>query len=117
MRRSQRGAATLLVVAMSGVLLLLGAALGVVVAMVAAHREAQAASDLAALAAASSAGRGADACAAAERVARANGAMMITCRLDGFDATVTVTVLGPRLLGQSADLSATARAGPSGSLG
>ena len=49
-RGDQSGAATLLVMAMAGVLLLLGAALAVVTALVAAHRVAQAAADLAALA-------------------------------------------------------------------
>ncbi len=112
MSRSERGAATLLVVAMAGVLLLVGTALGVVVAMVAAHRQAQSASDLAALAAAVSAGRGVDGCDTAQVVARANGASLINCTLVGTDATVTVRVPGPRLLGQAADFSATAHAGP-----
>ena len=58
-RRSERGSASPLVVACVGVLLLLGAALGVVAAMVRAHRDAQAAADLAALAAAQALGCGA----------------------------------------------------------
>ena len=49
-RADQRGSATLLVLAMAGVLLLVGSALGVVAAMVRAHRVAQSAADLAALA-------------------------------------------------------------------
>ncbi len=64
----------LFAVACLSVLLLVGAALGVVAAMVHAHRVAQSAADLAALAAASAVGRGGDACAAAGRIAAANGA-------------------------------------------
>jgi uncharacterized membrane protein len=60
--RGERGAATILVIAMAGVLLLVGSALGVVQAMVVAHRRAQAAADLAALAGASASMRGEDPC-------------------------------------------------------
>lgn len=110
--RGERGAATLFAVACLAVLLLLGAALGVVAAMVRAHRVAQSAADLAALAVADAAGAGRDPCAAGRLVAAANGAELDSCAVDGRDATVTVTVVGPRWLGQAADLSADARAGP-----
>ncbi|MBM7517230.1 Rv3654c family TadE-like protein [Nocardioides nitrophenolicus] len=115
---SQRGAATVLTVAMAGVLLLTGAAAGVVGALVVAHRRAQAAADLAALASATSlATGGATAaspgpCAAAVDIARANGARLVSCWVDDLDVTVEVRVPGPRWLGQTHDLSATARAGP-----
>lgn len=111
--RTERGAATLFAVACLGLLLLVGAALGVVAAMVRAHRSAQAAADLAALAAAAEAGRGGAACAAAARAAAANGAELDRCRQRGREVTVWVTVPGPRWLGQTADLDAQARAGPS----
>lgn len=110
--RRERGSATLLAVACISVLLLLGAALGVVAAMVRAHRVAQSAADLAALAAADTVGTGRDPCAAGSAVAMANDAILVACDLDGRDATVTVTVAGPHWLGQVADLSAQARAGP-----
>ena len=110
--RDDRGAATLLVLAMAGVLLLVGAALGVVKAMVVDHRRAQAAADLAALAGAEALARGADACDSATVVAAANGADLASCLPSGSEVRVVVTVDGPRWLGQSADLSATARAGP-----
>ena len=67
--RDERGSATLFVVSCVGVLLLLGAALGVVAAMVHAHRAAQSASDLAALAAATALGEAADPCGLAARIA------------------------------------------------
>ena len=89
-----------------------GAALGVVGAMVKAHRVAQAAADLSALAGASALADGKDACAAAARVATANGASVTDCAPDGLEVRVTVEVDGPRWLGQTADLVAEARAGP-----
>ena len=110
--RGERGSATLFAVACLSVLLLLGAALGVVAAMVRAHRVAQSAADLAALAAADAVGTGRDPCAAGSAVAAANDARLVACDVDGRDALVTVTVDGPYWLGQVADLSARARAGP-----
>jgi secretion/DNA translocation related TadE-like protein len=107
-----RGAATVLGVALLGVLLLVGAALGVVAAMVEAHRVAQSAADLAALAGAGAASDGSDGCAAAARVATANGAELTGCWPAGRDVRVEVTVAGPRWLGQDGDLVAAARAGP-----
>jgi secretion/DNA translocation related TadE-like protein len=110
--RTERGSATLFAVAVLGVLLLVGAALGVVGAMVHAHRVAQSAADLAALAGAQSLARGADACSAAATVAEANAATVDSCAVEGFDVRLQVTVTGPRWLGQHHDLSAQARAGP-----
>lgn len=112
MRRDDRGAASLLVVACVALLLLIGCALGVVAAMVRAHRAAQAAADLAALAGASAQQRGASACTAAGSVAEANGASVDTCATSGGEVWLSVTVPGPHWLGQTADLSAQARAGP-----
>lgn len=108
----ERGSALPFAVASLGLLLLVGAALGVVAAMVAAHRTAQAAADLAALAGASAVQRGADGCAAAAAIARANGATLDDCAVAEQDVVVVVRVTGPRWLGQRADLSARARAGP-----
>lgn len=111
-RVDERGSATLFATATIGVLLLLGAALGVVAALVAAHRTAQSAADLAALGGASSLQQRADPCSAAARVADANGAALDDCSVAGEEVTVTVRVAGPRWLGQSADLTAQGRAGP-----
>lgn len=111
-RPTERGAATVLVVACLGVLLLVGSALAVVAAMVTAHRAAQAAADLAALAGATAARDGGDACAAAGSVAAANGARLTRCAPAGAEVAVEVEVPGPRWLGQVHDLSAAARAGP-----
>ena len=110
--RDQRGSATVLVVALSGVLLLLGAALGVVAAMVVAHRSAQSGADLAALAAAQATSRGADGCGAAAEVAESNDVVLTGCDVRGRVVEVTVSRSGPHWLGQAADLAARARAGP-----
>jgi secretion/DNA translocation related TadE-like protein len=110
--RHERGSATPFAIACLSVLLVLAAALGVVAAMVRAHRIAQSAADLAALAVADAVASGRDPCAAGVAVAEANDARLVSCDLDGRDATVTVTVGGPHWLGQVADLSAEARAGP-----
>lgn len=111
-RSEERGSATLFAVAVIGVLVLVGAALGVVAAMVHAHRVAQSAADLSALAGAEAQARGRDPCAAAAAVAGANAAVLDSCVVDAPDVRVQVTVTGPRWLGQHHDLSAQARAGP-----
>lgn len=111
-RGGERGAASLLVVTCVVLLLVIGSALGVVAALVRSHRSAQSAADLAALAGAAAWQRGDDACGAAAALARANAAEVVGCHLVGDDVIVAVKVLGPRWLGQTADLTAQARAGP-----
>lgn len=108
----ERGAASLLVVSFAGVLLLVGCALGVVAAMVADHRRAAAAADLAALGGAAALQRGEDGCAAATSLASANGTRLVSCVVEGADVMVSVEVTGPRWLGQQGDLVGRARAGP-----
>jgi secretion/DNA translocation related TadE-like protein len=112
--RGERGAATLLALGMAGVLLIVGAALGVVGALVVDHRRAQSAADLAALAGALAGARGEPPCAAAGAVAGLNDAELLDCVFDGVTVTVRVEVSGPHWLGQQADLEASARAGPDG---
>jgi secretion/DNA translocation related TadE-like protein len=101
-----------LVIAMAGVLLLLGAALAVGAAMVAAHRSAQSAADLAALAGARSQSLGHDGCSTAAAVAGDNRARLTACTVSGRVVEVEVEVAGPHWLGQRADLAARSRAGP-----
>lgn len=110
--RTARGSATVPAVACLGLVLVVGVALGEVTGWVVAHRQAQAAADLAALAGAAEAQDGADPCAAAAAVATANGAALARCLADGSEVTVEVEVTGPRWLGQDHDFSAEARAGP-----
>ena len=108
----ERGAATVVVTACLGVIVLVGCALAVVAAMVAAHRAAQAAADLAALSGATAAQQGGDPCVVATSVAADNGARLTRCSIADRDVTVEVEVTGPRWLGQDHDLAAAARAGP-----
>lgn len=109
MRRPERGAATVLVVAMAGVLMFVMTGLSAAGGLVTAQRRAQAAADLAALAGASHLD---DACARATEVALANAAAVESCRIDGRDVTVSVTVPGPDVPWREVTLTAEARAGP-----
>lgn len=99
-------------VSLLSLLLLLGCALGVCAAMVAAHRRAQSAADLAVLAAAQALTEGRDPCEVAGQVAEGSGARVSSCLVAGHDVLLSVTVSGPRWLGQHHDLAAEARAGP-----
>ncbi|WP_028659793.1 Rv3654c family TadE-like protein [Nocardioides insulae] len=103
---------TVFATACLGLLLVLGAALGVVAAMFVGHRTAQAAADLSALAAAGAVGRGEDPCGVAAEVAGRNRGDLTTCEVSGLEVVVTVTVPGPGWLGQTGDLQGQARAGP-----
>ncbi len=113
-RSAERGSAGVWVLALSGVVLLAGAASVLAgVAMIGRH-EAGTAADLSALAAASRALSGSEiACSSAEEIANANGADLQSCSLgpDGVvNVAVTVTVqFGSLGLGQA---RAQARAGP-----
>lgn len=111
-RSADRGSATLLAAVFVCLLLLVGAALGVVASVFLKHRQAQAAADLAALAGAGALAGTSDPCEAAASTAAANGGLLIHCRVVGRDVTVQVEVAGPRWLGFTGDLSAEARAGP-----
>ena len=109
---SERGAATVLAVALAGLLLVLGGALAMVAALIADHRRAQASADLAALSGATALARGQDACAAAARVAQANDGLLGSCVVSGLVVEVSVSVPGPRWRTWVADLEGHARAGP-----
>lgn len=112
-RRDERGAAVVVAVGLVAVLVFVTAVCMAVVALVLAHRKAQVAADLAALAGASALQGGADPCAAAERIAVRQDARLTGCEVDGSDVVVATGVrVGVRLGG--AELPARARAGPVG---
>jgi secretion/DNA translocation related TadE-like protein len=111
-RPDERGAVSILVVAMVGVVVAVTAALAVVAALVHVHRVAQSGADLAALAGAAGVARGSDGCREAARIATANAVRLTACVLEGRVVRVTVEASGPRWLGRAADLPAEARAGP-----
>jgi secretion/DNA translocation related TadE-like protein len=112
-RRDEGGAATIVVVAMAGVLMFVMVGLGAAGGLVVAQRRAQAAADLTALAGATATG---DACVEAGRVAAANQAALDQCRPDGEELSVVVSVRGPELPWASrwsqVRVTAEARAGP-----
>ncbi|NYI80027.1 Rv3654c family TadE-like protein [Nocardioides panzhihuensis] len=112
--QNERGSSAPFAVGALGLLLFVGAALGVVGAVFVAHRTAQSAADLAALAGADALQVSGDACAAAATITDRNGATLESCEIAGEDVTVTVRVEGPRWLGQPGDPVAKARAGPTG---
>jgi secretion/DNA translocation related TadE-like protein len=110
--RDQRGAGTVVAVAMMGLLVTVTVAAAGVVGIVATHRTAQAAADLAALAGASALQDGGDACRQADSVARRNRAVLDSCVVDGWNVTVAVTTDTAHLPGGVLDLHARGRAGP-----
>lgn len=110
----ERGAATVLVVALAGLLCFVAVGLAGAGGLVLAQREAQAAADLAALAGAIAANSPAagDPCAEAARIAEGNGARLSRCAESGgtVDVEVEVATRGPlRPLGP---VLAPAKAGP-----
>lgn len=110
--RDDRGSALPLVVALGGLTMLVGLAAAFTVATAVAHRRAQAAADLAALAGASALQHGQDPCAAASDVGARNGADEVDCRVAGVDVLVTARLQGPRFSGLGWVLVGRARAGP-----
>jgi len=112
-RPDDAGAATVVVVAMAGVLMFVTVGLGAAGGLVVAQRHAQAAADLSALAGATGTG---DACAEAGRIAVANDATLERCRPDGDEVDVVVSVPGPELpwaaRWSELRVTAEARAGP-----
>ena len=113
-RGAERGAGTVMALAIIAVLLVLAVGVvGLIQAQAAAGR-ARLAADLAALGGAtalSSLVAPGDPCAVAGTVAQANGATLTGCTVDGEDVTVHVAV-GVRVLGVGRTAAASARAGP-----
>lgn len=110
--RGDRGSASMLVVVHLSVLLVLTCALAAVGGLVTAHRRAQSAADLAALAGAAALADGRDACGQARAIASSNGAQLRDCWVRDREVRVRVTAPGPRWLGRRPSLAAEARAGP-----
>ena len=107
----EHGAGTLLAAAMMGLLVTVTVGASGAVAVVASHRRAQTAADLAALAGAAALQEGGDACQRAGGIARRNGADLRDCQVDGWDVSVVVTA-PLSLPGASMNLEARGRAGP-----
>jgi secretion/DNA translocation related TadE-like protein len=113
MTRDDRGSGTVLVLALSTVLVMVGMLLAALAAVGVARHRAASAADLAALAAADRALVGERAaCAAAARAARAVGADLEACRLTGDIADVVAVVQPPGAIGRLGAARGVARAGP-----
>ncbi len=109
----ERGSATILVLALSMVVALLGAVLATLGAVGVARHRAASVADLAALAAASGALEGTGpACEAAQQVATSAGGTLTDCRLVGAVADVTAEVRPGGRVGSLGVGTARARAGP-----
>jgi secretion/DNA translocation related TadE-like protein len=96
---------------MMGLLVSVTLAVGCGVAVVAAHRAAQAAADLAALAAAGALQDGGDPCASAAGIAAENHSALRGCRVDGWSVSVVVVSEAHLPVGR-VELPARSRAGP-----
>lgn len=124
--RGQEGSGTLVALVALTVVLCAGLLTWAVAEAVVAHQRASVAADLAAIAGAAEIRRGGGApCAASDRIARANGATLEECVVEGGDVMVTVGVPPPPLLGRLAasageeppGIRAAARAGRPGENG
>jgi len=111
-RSEQRGAATVTALSLLSVLMLAAFVAAGAVALVAGHRKAQSAADLAALAAAQALQRGDDPCTAGREIASAQNAALTGCSVEGSEVVVIASVHLSSLLGGSS-LEGRARAGPS----
>lgn len=112
--RDDRGSVTLFGVFVIGVLTLVTLACVGVAGIVVAHRRAQGAADLAALAAATAIQHGRSPCAVAADVVGRNGGRLRGCRVQGETVLLRVDVATVRILGRVRLTQARARAGPVG---
>jgi secretion/DNA translocation related TadE-like protein len=96
---------------MMGLLVTVTVATSGAVGVVAGHRRAQSAADLAALAGAAALQDGAEACRRAGVIAGRNGTRLRRCEVHGWDVSVVVS-RSVRLPGAPMELSARGRAGP-----
>jgi len=111
-QRPDRGAVTAAAVGVVVVLLVVAGGVLELGSAVRAKHAAASAADLSALAASRAVEAGRDGCAAADDVARQNGAEVVRCRLDAAVATITTEVRTRRWWGRGWSSRQTARAAP-----
>ncbi|HEV2927931.1 MAG TPA: Rv3654c family TadE-like protein [Propionibacteriaceae bacterium] len=112
----ERGSATVLMAAIMGVVVTLGAAAMVIAGYLVGHHRARSAADLAALSGAAAYSRGDDACDQARRIAPPNRAEVTSCARTGDDIDFVITVrttvpVRSRLPGLPRSVEAEAHAG------
>jgi secretion/DNA translocation related TadE-like protein len=110
--QDQRGAVTGLTLAVAAFLVVVTLGLVAGGRVLVAQREAAAAADLTALAAAVAAQRQQEPCRAAERLARQFEVRVSHCRIDGDHARLTVVKELGLVLGRTVSVSARAHSGP-----
>jgi secretion/DNA translocation related TadE-like protein len=111
---ADRGGATVSVLAVGLLCVLVAVSFAGVGAAVVARHRAQSAADLAALAAAIHLAEGSDpACRHARRIATANAARLVSCRIEISDVIVTTEVRPAGVAAAAGVARASARAGPS----
>jgi secretion/DNA translocation related TadE-like protein len=109
-QNSDEGSATIWILGIGVALFLISTMFAAAGSVLVAHRRAETAADLGALAGATHAIEGATtACAAAGAIVRANGGSLVACGLDALDVIVTAEVNAPPPWGT---VRASARAGP-----
>ena len=107
------GAATVWTLAVGLVTVVIAMAVAAAGTVIVARHRAQAAADLAALAGAARVMEGEEAaCARAREIAFANGARLRSCRVTGWDLTVSAEVSPAQVAAVAGSVTATARAGP-----
>lgn len=113
-RRDDEGAATVWAAGLLLLVTFVALALAGVGGVLVAHRQAQAAADLAALAGAGALQDGEDACSVATAIAARNGASLVECREEGIEVVVTARVTADGVPAGPWHLVGRARAGPAG---
>nr|WP_307798975.1 Rv3654c family TadE-like protein [Micromonospora antibiotica] len=112
-RASERGGATVLLLAVGMVFVLVGGFGAAIGAARLARHQARVGADFGALAGAGQVWQGSGpACATADEFVRANAARLVACQVDGLDVVVTVEVAVTPLPGLRRFATVTARAGP-----
>ena len=113
-RGRDRGGATVSVLAVGLLCVLVAGCFAAAGAAIVARHRAQSAADLAALAAAVHVADGPDpACGHARRIASANAARLVSCRVEGSDVIVTTEVTPAGVAALAGVARGQARAGPS----
>lgn len=110
--RDEQGVATAWGLGLIGLLAVMAFVAAAVIGILAGHRRAEAAADLAALAGAGELRDGGDACGTAGLIARRNRAALVDCRPVGWRVEVVVRVRVRGLFGRVHALEGRALAGP-----
>lgn len=111
-RSHDRGSATVHAVIASSVVVLVTLVVTEMAGLVAVRHRATAAADLSALAASQASVAGHDGCAAARHLARRNGAVIVSCRMDHDVATLAARATSRRWWGHRWAADVRARAAP-----